>query len=164
MKSKHTLVRGFTLIELMIVVAIIGILSSMAIPSYQDRVIRTQVSHSLEMISFVKESVASIYTKTGRFPSDNNSAGLPPHDKIAGSFVSDVEVKNGIINITYGSLSNKYLSGKKLTLRPAIVKGYAKVPVAWVCGMADTPEKMTINGPNATNIPAPYLPIDCRAR
>jgi type IV pilus assembly protein PilA len=164
MNSTRLFVRGFTLIELMIVVAIIGILATMAVPSYQERVIRAQVADSLEMTSFVKEAVAATYAKTGKFPNDNQSAGLPPHDKIVGNFVSDVEVKNGMINITYGSLSNKFLSGRKLSLRPAVVKGYSKVPIAWVCGLADTPEKMTTNGSNATDLPGPYLPIDCRSR
>lgn len=164
MSSNRLFVRGFTLIELMIVVAIMGILATMAVPSYQERVIRAQVADSLEMISFVKEAVAATYAKTGQFPNDNKSAGIPPHDKIVGNFVADVEVQNGMINITYGSLSNKFLSGRKLSLRPAIVKGYSKVPIAWVCGLADTPEKMSINGSNATDLPDPYLPIDCRSR
>jgi type IV pilus assembly protein PilA len=164
MNSNRLFARGFTLIELMIVVAIIGILATMAVPSYQDRVIRAQVSNSLEMISFVKDAVAATYSKTANFPNDNKSAGIPPHDKIVGNFVSDVEVKSGTINITFGSLSNKFLSGKMLSLRPAVVKGYSKVPIAWICGLADIPEKMTINGSNATNLPGPYLPIDCRGR
>jgi type IV pilus assembly protein PilA len=164
MNSNRILARGFTLIELMIVVAIISVLATMAVPSYQDRVIRAQVSNSLEMTNFVKESVEATYTKTAHFPKDNQSAGIPPHDKIVGNFVSDVVVKEGTINITYGSLSNKFLSGKTLSLRPAVVKGYSKVPIAWVCGLADVPAKMTVSGSNATNLPGPFLPIDCRGR
>jgi type IV pilus assembly protein PilA len=164
MNSNQYYSRGFTLIELMIVVAIIGILSTMAVPSYQDRVIRAQVTNSLEMIGFVKEAVSATYAKTGRLPKDNQNAGIPPHDKIVGNFVSDIEVKNGTINITYGSLSNKFLSGKKLSLRPAVVAGYSKVPIAWVCGLAEIPGKMSINGSNATNLPGQFLPIDCRGR
>jgi type IV pilus assembly protein PilA len=164
MNSNRILARGFTLIELMIVVAIISVLATMAVPSYQDRVIRAQVSNSLEMTNFVKESVEATYAKTAHFPKDNQSAGIPPHDKIVGNFVSDVVVKEGTINITYGSLSNKFLSGKTLSLRPAVVKGYSKVPIAWVCGLADVPAKMIVSGSNATNLPGPFLPIDCRGR
>jgi len=155
---------GFTLIELMIVVAIIGILATMAVPSYQDRVIRAQVSDSLTMVDFARQAVSQQYVRTGTLPRDNSAAGLPPHDRIVGNFVSDVAVKNGSITITYGSLSNKFLAGKKLTLRPAVVKGYSKVPIAWVCGLANVPEKMAAADGNETNLPGQYLPIDCRPR
>jgi type IV pilus assembly protein PilA len=164
MTSSKCSAQGFTLIELMIVVAIIGILATMAVPSFQDRVIRSQVNDSLAMVDFVKQSVSGQYAKSGTLPKDNNSAGLPPHDRIVGNFVSDVVVRDGAITITYGSLSNKFLAGKKLTLRPAVVKGYNKVPVAWVCGLAAVPGKMSVNGGNETDLPGQYLPIDCRPR
>ncbi len=156
--------RGFTLIELMIVVAIIGILATMAVPSFQDRVIRTEVSEGIELAGFVKEAVARYYAKSGQLPADNSTADLPPHDRIVGNFVTDVAVQGGTITITFGNMTNKFLTGKKLSLRPAIVKGYQQVPIAWVCGLAGVPEKMTASGSNHTNLVPAYLPLDCRGR
>jgi len=153
---------GFTLIELMIVVAIIGILTTMALPSYQDRVIRAQVSEGIALADFVKQSVASYYGKTKRMPKDNAAAGMPESRLIVGNYVSDLSVREGVITITYGNRSNLHLSGKKLSLRPAVVEGHPVVPIAWVCGLASVPEPMKVAGENDTTLPAPHLPIDCR--
>lgn len=153
---------GFTLIELMIVVAIITILTTMALPSFQDRVIRTQVGEGLVLADFVKQSIAAQYAKTQRMPKDNASAGLPPADRIVGNYVSNIAVQDGSVVITFGQQSNRYLAGKKLSLRPAVVENYPAVPIAWVCGMAGVPDKMKVMGNNETNLPLPHLPIDCR--
>lgn len=153
---------GFTLIELMIVVAILGILSVIAVPTYQDRVIRAQVSEGLNLAEFVKQSIQAYYTKNHRFPPDNTAAGLPESSKIVGNFVSDVQVHEGAVVITYGSRVNRFIADKKLTLRPAIVDGHPVVPIAWVCGNASVPAKMQARGRNDTDIPPSQLPIDCR--
>lgn len=153
---------GFTLIELMIVVAILGVLSVIAVPTYQDRVIRTQVGEGLNLAEFVKQSIQAYYTKNHRFPADNAAAGLPESSKIVGNYVTDVMVQEGAVVITYGSRVNRFIDKKKLTLRPAIVEGHPVVPIAWVCGNASVPEKMKVRGRNDTDIPPPQLPIDCR--
>jgi type IV pilus assembly protein PilA len=147
----------------MIVIAIIGILATMAVPSYQDRVIRAQVSEAMGLIEFAKQSVAEYYLKNRRMPKDNAAAGLPPSGYIVGNFVSEVAVREGAIVVTFGNRSNKHLSGKTLAIRPAIVEGYARVPIAWVCGLAGVPDKMRVVGRNETSLPIPHLPIDCRA-
>ena len=154
--------RGFTLIELMIVVAIMGILSVMVIPSYQDRVIRTQVGEGLNLAEFVRQSVQTYYSKRGRLPADNAALGLPESTKIIGNYVSDMAVHDGVVVITFGNRVNRFIAGKKLTLRPAVVDGYPVVPIAWICGNASVPDKMQVRGNNDTDIPAPHLPLDCR--
>lgn len=147
----------------MIVIAIIGILATMAVPSYQDRVIRAQVNEGIGLVDFAKQSVAEYYAKNRRMPKDNAAAGLPPSGYIVGNYVSGVAVNDGAILVTFGNRSNKYLSGKRLTIRPAVVEGYSRVPIAWVCGLAGVPEKMRAVGRNETDLPISHLPIECRA-
>ena len=162
MKSYSRSSRGFTLIELMVVVAIMGILSVMVIPSYQDRVIRTQVGEGLNLAEFVRQSVQEYYRKNHRLPADNAALGLPASSLIVGNYVSDVVVRDGAVLITYGNRVNRFIAGKRLSLRPALVEGHPVVPIAWVCGNASAPDKMRLHGSNATDIPAPHLPLDCR--
>jgi type IV pilus assembly protein PilA len=145
--------KGFTLIELMIVVAIISILATVALPSYQDRVIQAQVNDAIHVAEIATRSVSELYAQRGNFPAGNTAAG---------TYVESLKVDNGAIHITLGKRANKNASGKTLSLRPAIVSGERKVPVAWVCGNAAPPEGMKVVGENLTSLPAHHLPIDCR--
>ena len=161
MKLQQLAHQGFTLIELMIVIAIIAILSTLALPSFQDRVIKAQVSEGVALAEFVKQGVSSYYSRNKQMPKDNAAAALPPADKIMGNYVAAIKVNQGSITITYGSRANSHLAGKKLTLRPAVVEGYPAVPIAWVCGRASAPGKMKVQGGNETDLPVPHLPLDC---
>jgi type IV pilus assembly protein PilA len=152
---------GFTLIELMIVIAIIAIMSTFALPSWQERVIKTQIQEGLEMVTPIKKAQAAYYSKHGRLPVDNAGLGLPSPDKFVGNYVRRVEVENGAIHITFGNRINRNASDKTLTLRPAIVKDAPIVPIAWVCAKAKTPEGMNALGRDATDLPNHFLPLDC---
>lgn len=154
--------KGFTLIELMIVISIITILATMALPSYQDRVIRAQVKEGIHMIKFVKKDIADYYRAKGVFPANNAEAGLPEPEKIIGNHVKKVMVENGVIRIVYGNNVNTNLLDKTLTIRPAIVTGAPKVPVAWVNAFARVPTGMTVTGNNNTSILPRHLPISSR--
>ena len=98
--------QGFTLIELMIVVAIIGILAAIAIPAYQDYTIRAQVSEGLNLSGGAKAAVSRVLPRPGRFPYSTNAvAGLDVATNIIGKYVSQVAVgnANGVITATYSS-------------------------------------------------------------
>jgi len=154
---------GFTIVEMMVVVGIVAILALMALPSYQDKFIRDQIVEALPLADIAKAPIAAAWASGQTFPPDNAGAGLPVADKIVNNFISSVAVQGGAIHITFGNRVNKTISGKVLTLRPAVVEDAPIVPVTWVCGHAAPPGKMTVKGENKTDIPMTYLPFRCRA-
>ncbi|HGN7014542.1 TPA: pilin [Neisseria gonorrhoeae] len=93
----NTLQKGFTLIELMIVIAIVGILAAVALPAYQDYTARAQVSEAILLAEGQKSAVTEYYLNHGEWPKDNTSAGVASASKIIGKYVKQVEVKNGVV-------------------------------------------------------------------
>jgi type IV pilus assembly protein PilA len=152
---------GFTLIEVMIVVTIIGVLAMMAVPSIQGRYVREQIVEGAALAKLAKEPVASAWAATKTLPADNAEAGLPAADKIVNNMVKSVTVEGGAIHIVFGNRANGALQGKTLTLRPGVVPDEQTVPVAWVCGNARAPDNMVAQGANRTTVAAIYLPGNC---
>jgi type IV pilus assembly protein PilA len=151
------------MVELMAVLAVIAILATFAVPSYFDRIVRDQIKAALPLAEIAKQPIASSWSLAQTFPADNASAGLPPAEKIVANYVSAVAVENGAIHVTFGNRANRAIAGRILTLRPAVVEDAPIVPIAWVCGYAEAPDKMTVSGVNLTNVPAALLPVECRA-
>lgn len=154
--------RGFTMLEMMAVLVVIAILSLMAIPSLQEKIVRDQIVEALPLADIAKGPVAASWLLAQTFPADNTAAGLPAADKIVGNFVSSTLVQAGAIHITFGNRASGAIKGKVLSLRAAVVADSPIVPVAWVCGNATVPDKMTVKGENRTNVPASLLPLKCR--
>jgi type IV pilus assembly protein PilA len=154
--------KGFTLIELMIVVAIIGILAAIAIPAYQDYTIRAQVSEGMNMAAAAKAAVAESYLNRGTAPANRTQAGMTATaTDTAGKYVESVEVEDGLITVEYGNEANQNIMGNTLTLTPYISVDRS---VSWRCGNAIAPTANVMPGTTyvAPTVEAQYLPSACR--
>lgn len=154
--------QGFTLIEMLVVLAIIAILAMVALPNTNDRLIRVQINEALPLADIAKTPIALAWKATQTFPADNAAAGLPIPDKIVNNYVTSLTVDHGAIHIVFGNRAHPQLKDKTLSLRPAVVEGEPVVPVVWVCAGAKEPGGMVVKGGDKTNIPTSNLPVACR--
>jgi type IV pilus assembly protein PilA len=161
--------KGFTLIELMIVIAIIGILAAIAIPAYQNYTIRSQVTEGLSLADGWKTAISEYYAQNGSFPGASTTAAAGAAGKISvsgnsvGKYVSAIAVTTGgDIVVTYsGSQANTKINGLVLGLYPGLDTNN---DVIWVCGTATTPANVTgVTVTTSTSVPSAYLPNSCHA-
>ncbi len=155
-------IKGFTLIELMIVVAIIGILASVALPAYQVYVQRSEVVEALSMAGTIRENVTNYYVEELEFPTNNQSAGVPEANFLIGNRITGVVVESGAIHVTMGNKASAPLQGKVLSFRPATVIGSPASPIAWLCGYDEPVNGMQAIGSNKTDLEKEFLPSACR--
>jgi type IV pilus assembly protein PilA len=150
--------KGFTLIELMIVVAIIGILAAIAIPAYQNYTIRAQVTEGLTLADGWKTAIAEYYAYSGNWPAQGNLLGT---NNSVGKYESSVTViTGGVIQVTYGNQANKNINGCVLTIVPYVT---ANNDINWRCGNAPAPSGTNSVANTSTNVPPQYLPTSCHS-
>jgi type IV pilus assembly protein PilA len=154
--------RGFTLIEMVVVLGIIALLALMTIPLYVERNVQQQVKEGVAFAEFMQRNVSAVYALTGALPKDNAGAGLPVPEKIIGNYITAGTVTDGVITLTFGNLAVSNIRGKKVTVRPGYVPDAPQVPLSWICASGKIPSGLTIAGTNATDIPQAWLPVACR--
>lgn len=137
--------QGFTLVELMIVVAIIGLLASMAIPAYQSYSIRAQIAEGLSLAGPIQIAVASFYKEKGAYPANNAEAALESPARYAGSYVSSISVRGSVISIQYGNKANAQINGWDVIVTANSNTG----SMSWTCASGGI-------------ISSNYLPSSCR--
>jgi type IV pilus assembly protein PilA len=152
--------QGFTLIELMIVVAIIGILAAIAIPAYQDYTVRSQVTEGLNLSSEIETGAAEYYANAGSFPTTLSQAGLASAP--TGKYVTGVTFVTGAIQVTYGNQANSKVAAGTLGITPYLDNNQ---DIIWVCGNHTNPTGTSLAGgvsKPTTSIADRYLPQTCR--
>ncbi|EMS3235965.1 pilin [Neisseria gonorrhoeae] len=163
----NTLQKGFTLIELMIVIAIVGILAAVALPAYQDYTARAQVSEAILLAEGQKSAVTEYYLNHGTWPKDNTSAGVASSGEIKGKYVQSVTVANGVVTAQMNpSGVNNEIKGKKLSLwakrENGSVKWFCGQPVKRDAGAKTGADDVKADGKDTDKINTKHLPSTCR--
>ncbi len=140
--------QGFTLIELMIVVAIIGILAAIAIPAYQDYIARSQMTEALSLAEGPKTAIAEYWGTKGTYPSDNTQAGVASAASISGKYVAQTAIANGLITATMQAAGiGEAIRGKTILISPKTTAG----AIQWTCKSG-----------GATPVDAKFIPSSCK--
>lgn len=161
---KNKTIQGFTLIELMFVVTIIGVLAAIAIPAYHPYVHRAKLAESYSLIPVPKNAIIAYYEQFGIFPLDNQMAGIPIPEKITGQYIDSITIDQGAIHIAINHLNQlDTASSYILSIQPGYLQDYPTGGLLWFCGYnTEIPEGVILVGENKTNIPSEYLVGPCR--
>ena len=154
---------GFSLLEIMVVLAIVAILATLAIPSQSGAIMQKRVVETLELMSPYRDNIEAYYKFTGgKLPASNKQANIPEPDKILSNYVEKMEVRDGVMHIYFGQKVPPPLHHKVLSWRMVFVKDTPDTPISWICGYDTVPEGMTAAGTNLTDLDIQYLPGRCR--
>lgn len=157
---------GFTFIELMLVIMLFGILATVSIPRYSQYIERSRLTEMLFLSQEAMKKVVDYYAYHGRFPDNNEMAGLASPNTLQGRYVGSITIETGAIQVKLRQPLNnyeEYNTSSFLSLRPAIVQKSAETPsLFWVCGYASPPENTEVFGTNKTDIPNKLLTSNCQ--
>ena len=155
--------QGFTLVELMIVIAIIGILAALAIPAYQDYTIRAQIQEGLTLSVQTRNAVTENYMSTGGGPANRSEAGLSADGAdTQGRYVTSVDIVESEVVITFGNEANRIITDRMLYMTPYIAEDGSTL--IWRCGNAAAPDGEALGAEEAaTDLENAYLPRTCRS-
>jgi type IV pilus assembly protein PilA len=161
-KKKRT-ERGFTLMELVFVVTIIGILASTALPAYQDYTTRARIAEAIDLSNVARHGVAEYYGRWGTLPSNNAAAGLLAPEAYRGRTVRALEVRDGVVRVVVAPFSSDQARVYALYVRPAVPTQDGMLgALAWSCG-ATVPEGFKLLGVIGNDRPPDkFLPGSCR--
>lgn len=156
---------GFSLLELVVVMVIIAVLATLAVPLFLSKVPREQIEESLPLILPVMEKVESYYNeslaqKMPALPSNNQVAKAGTAESYAGLFVESITIVDGAVNVKFRPSANGKLAGKIVSWRPTVKEGSA-MNKQWICGYKVAPTDMQTGGANATNVTRDALPLKC---
>lgn len=152
---------GFTLVELMVVVAVIAILATLTMPSMLAQRQRRDVAEAVTMAKNIRDSITDYYYLNLSFPPDNEAAGVPKPELLISNKVAGVEIEDGVINITLGNKAVQPLQNKIISIRPAVVTGSPSSPITWLCGYENPVDGMEAVGIDKTDVNNGAIPASC---
>lgn len=161
--SDGRLQRGFTLIELMLVVSVIGILAAVAVPSYQTYTVKARVSESFLLAEVAQRAVSEYHDRWGRLPADNAAAGLAPPSAYRGGSVLSIQVQQGVVIVETDRKLLGDSARRMLYLRPAVHRKYPTLPLLWLCPSVGVRAGYLANALEASDrLEDKHLPGSCR--